>query len=160
MWRNGLRSSLKHCGRKAYGFDSRHRDMANSNEYMREYMLRRYHDRRNEAIDLLGGACASCLTGDDLEFDHIDPEMKRGEIAKLWSYRYDKFIAELAKCQLLCRDCHIKKTREDLGVDHGGGKSGKFITENGKRRACPCNLCKAKKKQYMKEYMQGYDRNR
>lgn len=38
--------------------------MANSDpvkyrEYMKEYMLKRYHDRRNKAVAKLGGSCYS-----------------------------------------------------------------------------------------------------
>lgn len=80
------------------------------NNYMREYMLRRYYRRRGEAIEKLGGQCKSCGTTDDLEFDHIDPDQKEYSIAKIFTSGSEgKVQAEVAKCQLLCTDCHKKK---------------------------------------------------
>jgi hypothetical protein len=116
------------------------------NEYMRLYMLRRYHD-------LLGGMCTECSDTSELEFDHIDRTKKTGELAKMWSYNWDDFIDELTKCQLLCRDCHIDKTKEDMGVPHGGGKAGKFLTlPSGKRQACSCVSCTKQRNKYSREY--------
>jgi hypothetical protein len=69
-------------------------------------------------------------------------------------YHLDKpwviLIDELSKCQLLCNDCHLDKSKLEgsLGtVDHGGGISGK--------KNCPCVLCKTRKAEYMKNYHLG-----
>jgi len=83
------------------------------NEYMRKYMLKRYHARRKEAIETLGGKCSACGSRDSLHIDHIDPQTKSFGISKLWSVSYKKYQAELSKCQLLCEDCHKEKSRAD-----------------------------------------------
>lgn len=119
--------------------------MANSNEYMREYMLKRYHARRANAIEMLGGVCAQCGDIEDLELDHIDPYDKSFSISKMWSVSHANFMRELGKCQLLCNYCHKKKSSEEASVEHGGGVSGK--------RNCSCDLCKARKADYMKSYV-------
>ena len=123
------------------------------NEYMRTYQINRYNTRRAEFIEYLGGACARCGTSENLEFDHIDRTKKSFNISKvLVRMNYEKLREEVDKCQLLCTDCHIEKSREakDLGnVDHGGGTTGK--------RNCKCEPCKAKKAEYMKARKPQYN---
>jgi len=115
-----------------------------TNAYMNAYMKKRYAERRAIAIQLLGGKCVHCGSTENLEFDHIDRTKKSFEYGSLWSGTWEKFLAELAKAQLLCKSCHLKKTRSELGVPHGGGKSG--------RRNCKCEPCRKRKAEYMKQY--------
>lgn len=85
--------------------------MANSNEYMRLYMKRRYERRRADAIADLGGACVDCGIADGLEFDHVDPATKEFSVAKiLASGSTEKVKKELAKCVLRCHACHVIKS--------------------------------------------------
>lgn len=80
------------------------------NAYMREYMLRRYHARRAESYEILGGVCVACGTNENLQIDHIDPALKTTEISKLWSIAKVRYLKELELCQLLCKPHHIEKT--------------------------------------------------
>lgn len=48
-----------------------------------------------------------------LQIDHKKPEHKKLAIAKIWSFTKARRDAELAKCQVLCDDCHDKKTEDD-----------------------------------------------
>ena len=82
---------------------------------MREYMRKRYHDRMNAAKEFLGGECVKCESNEKLDLDHIDPSDKSFTIASLHNCSIDKFWLEVKKCQLLCRDCHVAKTRKDFG---------------------------------------------
>lgn len=82
--------------------------------YMREYMIKRYHLRRAEAIRLLGGKCANCNSESELEIDHINWRDKSIEVDRLCSVSYERFVAELKKCQVLCNECHIEKSRSDI----------------------------------------------
>ncbi len=91
-----------------------------SNEKMNEYMKARWGERRAKAIAYLGGKCVRCGTADLLEFDHIDPETKEASIAKASSWSEYRFYLELDKCQLLCKDCHKKKTIENGEHLHAG----------------------------------------
>lgn len=117
----------------------------NYNEYMRTYMLNRYHARRAEAIEHLGGKCARCGTTDQLEVDHINPADKTHNIAKVWSYSKEKFWAEIAKCQVLCTECHKNKTREDRGeCPHGMHRY--------QRHGCRCDTCVTITREYHREY--------
>ncbi len=86
-----------------------------SKEDFRIYMLRRYHQRRNDAISFLGGKCVDCGTTEGLQFDHIDRSKKSFWIARMWNVAKARFWEEVRKCQLLCQDCHTNKTLRDLG---------------------------------------------
>lgn len=66
------------------------------------------------------GPCAVCGSTLNLEIDHIDPALKDPRLRKttrkandqayLWAWPIEAQNAELAKCQVLCMDCHAKKT--------------------------------------------------
>ena len=84
--------------------------MSNHNELNR----RHYYKKRNELIKQLGGKCVICGCTDysKLEFDHINPFSKKIDISnKITSPNIIK--EELGKIQLLCRNCHINKTKTD-----------------------------------------------
>ena len=115
-----------------------------SNAYMATYMKRRYHQRRDQAVALLGGQCVVCGTADGLEIDHTDRATKEIDLGKLWSTSFSRYVAELAKCQLLCRDHHRAKSCREMSVPHGGGASGK--------KNCPCGPCKSRKREYNRQY--------
>lgn len=122
--------------------------MRNSKEYMRTYMLKRYHKRINDAKQLLGGKCIKCGTQDNLQFDHINPATKLYTIANVWNYRKEILDIEISKCQLLCEKCHEEKTLNDLGRvsaknTHGTLSSYKY---------CRCDLCKQVKADHYKQW--------
>lgn len=107
-------------------------------------MVARYHKRRAKAIEAMGGKCVRCGSEDRLEFDHIERSLKAGEIARWLSRGEQRYLRELEKCQLLCRACHIEKSRGESSVGHGGGKTG--------IRNCYCEKCKPLKLAYMREW--------
>ena len=116
------------------------------NAYMRTYMLNRYHEKRKQAIERLGGQCVDCGATENLEFDHADAKLKSFNIARIWSYKRERLEVELAKCVLRCKSCHLAKTYQvdRPTINHGGGVSGK--------RGCKCDPCKAKKSEYNRNY--------
>ena len=119
-----------------------------SNEYMADYMLQRYHERRKRAIALLGGKCVRCARTQDLEFDHKDPDSKEFDIFSLWSCAEDRFLDELSKCQLLCEKCHSTKSTLERGQTPARGTHGTLSAY----RYCHCVLCRAAKSKHSKEY--------
>lgn len=107
---------------------------------MREYMLKRYHNRRKAAFDIVGRTCAICgLTFPDemLELDHIDPNSKSLSFARDWSSK--KFFSELKKAQALCGTCHVNKTLTDLGRT----RTVCGTNSHYRHQKCRCDLCKA-----------------
>lgn len=122
------------------------KDREKYNEYMRNYMLRRYHERRQQAIAYLGGTCVHCGTAENLELDHIDPKTKTLEIGKMWSVAETRFWAEVEKCQLLCRAAHTDKSIIDKGNKSAKGTHGTLSSY----RYCKCAECKNAQAIYMR----------
>jgi len=116
------------------------------NEYMRCYMQKRQITRRLELIAELGGKCLKCGSTNSLEFDHIDSATKRFDIGTyLNRYSMDKLRVELAKCQLLCSECHRLKTMADNGLVPAKNTHG---TLSAYRHCGPpkCEACKMAKR--------------
>jgi len=114
------------------------------NEYMKKYTLARYHRRRAEWIEKLGGICEVCGTTERLEFDHKVASEKEFDVSKMISGASEtKLAAEMNKCHLLCHDHHVEKSISEgdiKTVNHGGGLTGKYH--------CQCDLCGPLKNAY------------
>lgn len=122
---------------------------------MREYLLRRYYERKKEAQLLLGGKCRKCGSINKLEFDHIDPKEKEFTISMLWNISHDRFIKEVKKCQLLCKECHKKKTLEDLGQQDARKTHGTLSSY----RYCRCSLCLKAKRDWNRQYKRVHSKS-
>lgn len=101
----------------------------------KEYYYRHGSNYRERAVDrnrrlkaslreqlysyLADKQCVSCGIKDPrvLEFDHIDPKTKSFAIARAVHdiLSWDKILAEVSKCQVLCANCHKIKTAEQQG---------------------------------------------
>lgn len=89
-------------------------------EAAREYHRNYYRRRRQPMLDYLGGKCADCGSTEELQFDHIDPREKSFEIKANLTLNNPEVRAELDKCQLLCKPCHLRKSaKERSGFTHG-----------------------------------------
>lgn len=75
----------------------------------REYQKKRYAERLSLAKERLGGKCAQCDVTEDLEFDHINAAEKSRKISEATNWSLERFLKEVDKCQLLCREHHIEK---------------------------------------------------
>lgn len=76
---------------------------------------------------LLSTQCVACGESDPvvLQFDHLDPKTKVERISKMvfsTKYKLEDIKIEISKCQILCANCHARKTAEDFGwytgLDH------------------------------------------
>lgn len=96
-------------------------------EYQRKWMAKRRADWFADK------SCAACGSKEKLELDHVDPSTKVTHA--VWSWSEARRTEELAKCQALCEDCHLEKTKEQLRrpIPHGS------IT--GYKRGCRCGQC-------------------
>ncbi|WIB25858.1 HNH endonuclease [Curtobacterium sp. MCSS17_015] len=102
------------------------------NAYYRQWRA----NRRQAWIAEQGGCCASCGSVSQLEVDHVDPTRKSLNVRDVWSLSAHRRNAELVKCQVLCHDCHARKTNPPPDLTHG--------TNSGyKTRGCRCDACTA-----------------
>lgn len=82
--------------------------------YRRNHQREKYHRRRGEALEQLGGECVRCGTTERLQFDHVDPSSKLKPIILLFASGSQTLLeAELEKCQLLCISCHTRKSNAE-----------------------------------------------
>jgi 5-methylcytosine-specific restriction endonuclease McrA len=83
-------------------------------EEQREYQRIWIANRRSQWI-AEHGPCALCGSSERLEVDHTDPTQKLLKPARLWSMspKNPRRIAELAKCRVLCYDCHMAKSKNE-----------------------------------------------
>ena len=75
------------------------------NKYQREWVAKRRADFFKDK------KCVQCGSTERLELDHIDRETK--ESHSIWSWSEVRRLAEIAKCQVLCHECHRLKTRKE-----------------------------------------------
>ncbi|MDS0282525.1 homing endonuclease associated repeat-containing protein [Haloarcula onubensis] len=86
-----------------------------------ERSLQRRAEIRAWANDIKATAgCARCSEDDPacLDFHHIDEDEKAEQITTMISYGYgrDKILDEMAKCEVLCANCHRKEHFEPPDV--------------------------------------------
>lgn len=101
-------------------------------------------NKRQLALEFLGNECVRCLTTENLHFDHINPDAKLFNISGA-RMSIAKLLSELKKCQLLCRKCHGKKTREQNKRQYTlvHGKVNSYVNHK-----CRCDLCKETWRKY------------
>jgi 5-methylcytosine-specific restriction endonuclease McrA len=108
----------------------------------KEWMQRKYLEKKLEFISYLGGKCKHCCSTEDLQFDHIDPKEKKFNILKHWASNKTELLKqELDKCQLLCKTCHSIKTKEDFSTNrierfHTHGSMYTWM-----KKKCKCEIC-------------------
>lgn len=82
---------------------------------------RRLHQRNARLVYeyLLDHPCIVCAEPDPvvLQFDHRDPETKEANISDLVrkGVALGRLAAEMAKCDVRCGNCHLRKTAVDRG---------------------------------------------
>lgn len=106
-----------------------YRDKEKQRAYQNQWMK----NRRLQWIATQGGKCVKCGSKEALEVDHIDRAEKVSH--RVWSWCRIKRMAELAKCQVLCIECHLEKTVQESSTAEHGSPS-KY--NNG----CRCDECK------------------
>lgn len=68
---------------------------------------------------LVDKKCAHCPETDPvvMEFDHLDRSLKKISISEavVRCFSWDRIKTEIDKCQILCANCHRRKTAKDFG---------------------------------------------
>lgn len=84
-------------------------------------------------------------SSEKLELDHIDPSTRVSHA--VWSWAKNRREEELAKCQVLCHDCHVKKTNKETYKPRKHGTVTKYHKDK-----CRCDLCKAAATKAKRDY--------
>lgn len=75
---------------------------------LRRINLRKWFDEYKSALK-----CIRCSESHPatLHFHHVDPTQKEGNIAKVVNHNWSKkkILSEVAKCIVLCANCHAKE---------------------------------------------------
>lgn len=102
-------------------------DLEKKRQYQRDWWNR----RRSEWFN--GQRCAQCDSTSRLELHHINPDEKVSH--KIWSWSQDRRDEELAKCIVLCFDCHLEESNEQKRLE-GHGHQARYAS------GCRCPECK------------------
>jgi hypothetical protein len=70
---------------------------------------------------MLGGKCVDCGYSTHLaalDFDHIDPSLKKFTLSSVMGYMdSNDVMKEALKCELRCANCHRVKTHPQAHID-------------------------------------------
>lgn len=78
------------------------------------YKKDRYHGvRRQDIWDLKDAPCMDCgikYNPWQMQFDHREGEVKIEKVSRMTSRSFEKVLEEIAKCDLVCSNCHADRT--------------------------------------------------
>ncbi len=83
---------------------------------MDEYARQRHRRNHRRLFDyLLEHPCVDCGENDPvvLEFDHLRDKVKN--VSAMMGHPWWKVVAEIAKCEVVCANCHRRRTVARLG---------------------------------------------
>lgn len=115
-----------------------YKDKKRRNEYHRK------RARKTRSTFFAGKCCAFCGSTHKLELHHIDKSKK--ESHHIWSWSPEHREAELAKCIVLCQNCHRELHAEERRRKPVHGSASAY------RRGCRCKLCRKNHSIRMKDY--------
>jgi len=120
---------LSDAGAVPAGSTMGYKDPERQRTYQREWVA------KNRADFLRGKVCKQCGSSDRLEVDHVNRATKIDH--KVWSWSPKRRAKELAKCQILCHDCHQEKTSQEAAPPHGVN-----TRYTSPRWKCRCDACR------------------
>ncbi len=111
--KDGLQSWCKNCHRSCQ--NNYYRKDSSYKERLKASALKERARKRKLLLDYLKDKkCVICKESDPivLDFDHIDPKTKNNEIGNMMrsGYAWDAIKLEMLKCQIICANCHRRKT--------------------------------------------------
>lgn len=123
---------------------------SNPNNYQNQKL--RGLKRKYEYVIKRGGKCEDCGYDENLaalEFHHINPEDKKFQIdiRAFSNTNLDDLEKELAKCKLLCANCHRKTHNPELSMDNienllqEASDKKSFSNKESKKKQNVCPVC-------------------
>lgn len=108
-WRNANQDKMRDYRREWY-----HRNKDEQRAIQREKQKERNNGIRAYVRELKEASpCADCNTRYPyyvMQFDHLDSESKIDSVSRLATYSMKKVVEEIAKCELVCANCHAERT--------------------------------------------------
>lgn len=113
--KDGLQSACKDCQRAR---DKSDYLKASRKEQITSRRDRLYKEHQSLIYSyLVEHPCVDC--GNDnpvvLQFDHVRGKKVAGISTMIGRYSTNNILAEIAKCEVRCANCHTKKTAKDFG---------------------------------------------
>lgn len=97
--------------------EARDAELARGRDKYKRVVLPMRIERKKKLIAMMGGKCVRCgycKSAAGLDFDHIDPSLKRIAISPLLAvnqpWAWEQALEEAKKCRLLCSNCHREHT--------------------------------------------------
>jgi hypothetical protein len=116
--KNGLQARCKDCHRE----DGRVTYAKNPEKQRQSVKLRKLSNKRVNRAFLLDYKtktpcfdCKAFYPSYVMDFDHVYGK-KYLDVSKLIAYKHERMLEEIAKCQLVCANCHRKRTFERSGT--------------------------------------------
>lgn len=106
------------CGRE-YEYDPKNRNGFTRSKCNSCLVNDRRFNLKLKAINLKGGGCVKCgykANASALTFHHIDPSQKEFNIGGMHCRKWSSIEEELAKCILLCHNCHAEIHNEKMSL--------------------------------------------
>ena len=113
--KDGLQPHCRTCNReRSRAYYERNRE-SHKTETIRRKKIHQAANRQRIWDYLRNNPCVHCNESDPivLEFDHLDPKTKFKEISRMLDYSWDRIFDEINKCQVLCANCHRRKTAKE-----------------------------------------------
>jgi len=122
-WRRKRRNQRHNMCRPCHAAYHRAHYLANKRRYVEQANARKQALRLERTRYLfeyfLLNPCTDCGERDPvvLEFDHLDPAHKSFCIGQALSYRaWQSILAEIEKCEVVCANCHRRRTARRRGA--------------------------------------------
>ena len=87
--------------------------VANPEDYKATY-TKQHEKKKQVLLDARKSGCIKCGESDPscLDFHHRDPSTKEGDLGRVRRFSIKRILAEIAKCDVLCANCHRKHHRD------------------------------------------------
>ena len=90
------------------------------------YNRKQYAKLKEELAALKSFPCADChgvFPPYVMDFDHLDATLKRFDVGRARKYSLDEIKREIAKCELVCANCHRIRTHERRQARWSSGRT-------------------------------------
>lgn len=119
-------------------------------EQLRKYQREWARKRREKYMG--GKPCAWCGEhSDKMNLHHRDPTQKVTH--RIWNWKEERILEELAKCDIICEDCHIEHHAAEKRYSEKDYKHGLVTTYD--HYGCRCEKCYNAKSEKNRRYRES-----